>query len=263
MDIQKLAAEGRTEEIKRQLLDLDSQFSFKCRKCGKCCTHQDTILFNTRDIFNIARKLQLTPAEVIEKFAETYIGSASKIPVVHMVPRGKNEVCPFLNEGRCSIHDCKPTVCALFPLGRVVINKTALEGRFDDSDLEFEVRYMLNDIDCGSRKQIHTVREWLARFGIPEQDEFFLLWSKVTIKIRGMIVKLEEHHASNETLELLWNIIFSTLYLDYDTSKEFLPQFQKASEKLSSLCQGVIETVEQHPNGKAGGGGNVFDAKLK
>ena len=87
MDIKKLAAEGRTEEIERQLLDLDSKFNFKCRKCGKCCKHQDTILFNTRDIFNIARKLQLTPAEVIEKYAETYIGSASKIPVVHMVPR--------------------------------------------------------------------------------------------------------------------------------------------------------------------------------
>ena len=34
MDIRKLAAEGRTEEIERQLMDLDSQF-FKCRKCGK------------------------------------------------------------------------------------------------------------------------------------------------------------------------------------------------------------------------------------
>ena len=61
MDIRKLAAEGRTEEIERQLMDLDSQFSFKCRKCGKCCKHQDTILFSPRDIFNIAYKLQMTP----------------------------------------------------------------------------------------------------------------------------------------------------------------------------------------------------------
>ena len=105
MDIRKLAAEGRTEEIERQLMDLDSQFSFKCRKCGKCCKHQDTILFNTRDIFNIACKLQLTMEEVINEYAETYIGSASKIPVVHMVPRGQNAVYPFLKDGLCSIHD--------------------------------------------------------------------------------------------------------------------------------------------------------------
>ena len=182
-----------------------------------------------------------------------------------MVPRGKNEACPFLEGGRCSIHDCKPTVCALFPLGRVVINKTALQGDLNDNnhEIEFEVKYMLNDIDCGSRKQVHTVREWLARFGIPEQDEFFLLWSKVTIMLHGMISKLEEHHVSDKTLNLFWNAIFSVLYLNYDTSKEFLPQFQQASEKLTSLCQGIMRTTEEHPNGKAGGGGNVFDAKLK
>ena len=87
-----------------------------------------TILFNTRDIFNIAHKFQMTMEAVINEYAETYIGSASKIPVVHMVPRGQNAVCPFLKDGLCSIHDCKPTVCALFPLGRVVVNAQALES---------------------------------------------------------------------------------------------------------------------------------------
>ena len=136
MDIKKLAEEGRTKEIERKLMDLDSEFSFKCRKCGKCCKHQNTILFNSRDIFNIAYKLQITPKEVINKYAETYIGSASRIPVIHMVPRGQNEVCPFLEDGLCSIHDCKPTVCALFPLGRVVVNAAALEKGLEDSQVE-------------------------------------------------------------------------------------------------------------------------------
>ena len=94
MDIRKLVAEGQTEEIERQLMDLDSQFNFECQKCGKCCTHQNTILFNSRDIFNIARKLQITTKDVIDQYAETYIGSASKIPVIHMDPLGKNEVYP-------------------------------------------------------------------------------------------------------------------------------------------------------------------------
>ena len=51
MDLHKLAAEGRIEEFERQLMDLDFQFSFKCRKCGKCCKHQNTVLFNSKDIF--------------------------------------------------------------------------------------------------------------------------------------------------------------------------------------------------------------------
>ena len=239
MDIRKLAVEGRTEEIERQLMDLDSEFRFKCRKCGKCCKHQDTILFTPRDIFNIAQKLQITPEEVINKYAETYIGSASKIPVVHMVPRGQNAVCPFLKDGLCSIHDCKPTVCALFPLGRVVVNANALEKGLEDGQVE--VKYMQVDTDCGSRKRVNTVREWLARFGIPEHDDFFLQWSRMTAMLHRMIRELEEHHVSEETLSMFWSAIFFTLYLDYDTSAEVLPQFQQAAEKLSSLCQGVAE----------------------
>lgn len=210
MDIKKLAEEGSMEEIERQLMDLGGEFRFKCRKCGKCCKHQNTILFNPRDIYNIARKLQMTPEEVINKYAETYIGSAFRIPVVHMVPRGKNEVCPFLENGLCSIHDCKPTVCALFPLGRVVINTTVPEKGLKDGQVE--VKYMLNDTDCGSRKRVNTVREWLARFGVPERDEFFLLWSTLTIKLRAMICELDEHHVSDEILNLFWNAIFHTLY---------------------------------------------------
>ena len=249
MDIRKLAEEGRTEEIEQQLMDLDSEFRFKCRKCGKCCKHQDTILFTPRDIFNIARKFHMTPEEVINKYAETYIGSASRIPVVHMVPRGQNAVCPFLRDGLCSIHDCKPTVCALFPLGRVVVNAEKLEKGLEDGQVE--VKYILNDIDCGSRKQVHTVREWLARFGIPEHDEFFLLWSRLTAKLHRMIRELEEHHMSGETLSLFWNAIFCSLYLDYDTSAEFFPQFQKAVETLTSLCQGVTEVGEMLPSSKS------------
>ena len=157
-----------------------------------------------------------------------------------MVPRGQNAVCPFLEDGLCSIHDCKPTVCALFPLGRVVVHKTALERGSENNspEIEFEFKYMLNDIDCGFRKRSNTVREWLARFGIPAQDKFFLMWSKLTIKLHAMISELERRHVSNGKLNLFWNAIFSTLYLDYDTSNEFLPQFRQAAEKLSTLCQG-------------------------
>lgn len=246
MDIKKLATEGHMEEIERQLMDLDSEFRFKCRKCGKCCKHQNTILFNSRDIFHIARKLQITPEDVINKYAETYIGSASKIPIVHMVPRGQNEVCPFLENGLCSIHDCKPTVCALYPLGRVVVNAQELEKGLEDG--QTEVKYILNDITCGSGNRVNTVRGWLARFGIPEHDEFFLLWSKLTAMLHRMICDLEEHHVPDETLNLFWNAIFFTLYLNYDTSAEFLPQFRRASKKLTSLCQGVAEVGEMLPS---------------
>lgn len=80
MDIQKLMETGEgIEHLEENLLDLDSEFRFKCRRCGKCCIHQDTILLNTRDIFNIAKKQGRTMRDVIEAYTEVYIGRNSRV----------------------------------------------------------------------------------------------------------------------------------------------------------------------------------------
>ena len=157
MDLHKMIETGEgIEQLAEQLLDLDSEFRFKCRRCGKCCIHQDTILFNTRDSYNIARKKGTTMQHVVEAYTEVYIGSNSRIPVVHLLSNGPKGACPLLENGRCSVHDCKPTVCALFPLGRVV-----MAGKFGEpiEDLDkIQVKYIINNFSCGSAKRVNTVR---------------------------------------------------------------------------------------------------------
>ena len=73
MDIREQLEQAKSpEEMEEYMLDLDSEFRFKCRRCGKCCKNQDTILFNARDIYNIAKKLGKTTIQVIEECAEVY-----------------------------------------------------------------------------------------------------------------------------------------------------------------------------------------------
>ena len=158
MDIHKYLREGgNPDELEQHLMDLDSTFRFKCRRCGKCCKNQDTIIFTPRDIYNIAHKFGKTMEQVIEETSEVYPGRDSRMPIVHMVPRGPKNACPLLVDGRCSVHDCKPAVCALFPLGRVIwFDRTLpLEQQLDN----IQVRYIVNDINCGSAKHVNTVRE--------------------------------------------------------------------------------------------------------
>lgn len=144
MDIHKYLREGgNPDELEQHLMGLDSTFRFKCRRCGKCCKNQDTIIFTPRDIYNIAHKFGKTMEQVIEETSEVYPGRDSRMPIVHMVPRGPKNACPLLVDGRCSVHDCKPTVCALFPLDRVVwFDRTLpLEQQLDN----IQVRYIVND----------------------------------------------------------------------------------------------------------------------
>lgn len=246
MDIQKLMqTEEGVDELMANLLDLDSEFQFKCRRCGKCCKHQDTINLTARDVFNIAHKFGKTMIEVIRNIARIYIGRNSRIPVVHLVPNGPGESCPLLKDGLCSVHDCKPIVCALYPLGRVFVNKADKDGTTDPS--QGEVKYILNDIECGSITRKNTVRSWLARFGIPEEDPFYLLWSKTIMEQSAAVRRLEKLEISESYtpfLDLIWNIQYNLLYIQYDTAKEFMPQFEAAVKKLQAVKE-VLEQIDR------------------
>ena len=248
MDFRKMMTTGEgIEELETNLLDLDFEFRFKCRRCGKCCIHQDMIIFNARDIFNIAKKKGMTMQQVVEAYTEVYIGRNSRIPIIHLLSNGPKGACPLLENGRCSVHDCKPTVCALFPLGRVALNSK--DGQPLKEGETPEVKYILNDHSCGSAKKVNTVRSWLAKFGIPEQDEFYLLWNKVLMSLTPAVMKLEEEKVSDPALEMLWGAIYETLYLHYDTSQEFMPQFQAVADKLLGLSKAIMEA--QPPSGLA------------
>jgi len=110
------------ENLDKYLIGLDDTFAFKCRRCGKCCKNREDILLNARDLYNIAVKLNLSIHKIVETYCDVYIGDTSRIPVVRLKPRGANKACPLLNGDHCSVHDSKPSVCALFPLGRVALN---------------------------------------------------------------------------------------------------------------------------------------------
>lgn len=250
MDTYKMLQTGEgIEQLEEHLLDLDSEFRFKCRRCGKCCIHQETIIFNARDIYNIARKKGMTMRGVVEAYTETYIGHSSRIPIVHLLSNGPKGACPLLTEdGRCSVHDCKPTVCALFPLGRVVMGEKFGEPIENPDDLH--VKYILTDHNCGSAKKVNTVRSWLSKFGIPEHDEFFLLWNKVIMSLTPAVMKLEEAKVAEPVLNMLWNTIYTALYLDYDTSQEFMPQFQATADKLIHLSEEITKAEPPHEQGE-------------
>ena len=258
MDIHKLLTSGaKPQEIEDQLLTLDSTFRFKCRRCGKCCKNQDTIIFNPRDIYNIAHKFGKTMEQVIRETSEVYIGHDSRLPIVHMVPRGPKNACPLLIDDRCSVHDCKPSVCALFPLGRVLwIDREAPpEKRFES----MQIRYIINDIDCGSAKRVNTVRDWIAQFGIAEHDEFFLLWNQLIIRASETVQNLEGHGCPPEILAKVWEALFDAFYLKYDTTVPFMPQFLAMVNALIPVLKDLNKEVEaepmdslEAPNGKTG-----------
>lgn len=231
--------EGLLDNLQKHLLGLDDTFQFKCLSCGKCCKNREDILLNSRDLFNIAKKLNLTMVQVLEKYCETFIGHSSRIPVTRLLPHGANNVCPLLIGNKCSVHDSKPTVCAVYPLGRIISGEDMAEGLQPDKPMIMQ--YILNPVSCGRIKHKHTVRSWLEMFNIPIEDEFYFMWCELIFTLSGIMRGFEEKGLSHEILELMWHNIGTALYAAYDVNRDFMEQFKENHSKILMLFKSIEE----------------------
>lgn len=142
------------------------------------------------------------------------------------------------------IHDAKPAVCAMFPLGRAI--------RIDKEDAEkdelppMKVEYIINPIDCGDFSETHTVKDWLESFGIPLEDEYFLKWQKTISMLSPRIQKLEKE-LDDDLLDKIISVIYIKLYLDYDLGIDFYPQFVKNADG----CVEMLKMLLAMPNEEA------------
>lgn len=85
-----------------------SPYSYQCGACGRCCRDK-LIQVNPYEIARLAAKLGISTTAFIEQHLDGVY-----------LRRREDGTCTFLNEQGCSVHDARPLVCRLYPLGRNV-----------------------------------------------------------------------------------------------------------------------------------------------
>ena len=229
------------ENLDSLKIGLDETFKFNCTMCGKCCINREDILLKPKDLFVACKELSLKPQEFIQKYCECYVGDSSGLPIVRLKPVGGNKRCPMLQGSRCAIHNAKPEVCAMFPIGRCIsIDKNELEN----SDKISEIVYINQKVNCGDKRVTHTVREWLNKFNIPVDDEYFIEWHKVVSSMALDIQELEKY-TPEKIKGLMYNNLFAFLYVDYDLEKDFMKQFKLNAEKATGMVKHIRKVAEQ------------------
>ena len=232
------------DNLETMKIGVDETFKFHCTMCSKCCINREDILLSPRDIYNISKELGIKPEELFERYCEVYVEPDSRVPIVRLKPRGSVKRCPLLKNRKCMVHKAKPTVCAMFPLGRCIVAANPEEGLKDISKGQFQ--YIFNNPGCGDASETHTAREYLESFGIPVEDNFFLKWQQAVLDMGNFFRKIEKT-VSNETMELIWRAAFIGLYLHYETEKDFMPQFESNSKNFFDMLDAVFSEGGDKP----------------
>lgn len=195
-----------------------------CAGCSACCRGMgDTIILDPLDVHRISGRLQKTPQELMGEGALA-LGVVDGIILPHLQMQPGSDACFFLNsEGRCSIHESRPGICRLFPLGRYYEN-----GDF---------RYFLQTDECRrERRSKVRISKWIDTPDLPRYRQFVLDW-------HYFLNDVEERLKAQPEMARQWDtLILQGFYLTaYEAEEEFYPQFQKRLQTYSRII-GVSDT---------------------
>lgn len=83
---------------------------FVCLRCNECCKQPGFVYLSEKEVDEYASYLDLDPREFLDRFCE--ILDRRKI----VLKKKQDEVCVFLSDSGCKIHEVKPSQCVQFPL---------------------------------------------------------------------------------------------------------------------------------------------------
>lgn len=189
----------------------------ECAGCSSCCKGMgNSIVLDPYDVYRIGKKLQKGFEELLTAHIELNVVDGIILPNLKLT--GPNEACTFLNsEGRCSIHDSRPGICRLFPLGRYYEN--------------CDYKYFLQVDEC--KKQNRTkvkIEKWIDTPGYPRYKEFILNWHYFLNDVEEKIKNAEDEEFGKQCCML----ILQAFYIKpYDYTRDFYDQY----EERMQMCQ--------------------------
>ena len=169
-----------------EIIDKDNgEFNFSCLMCGQCCKDRDDILLSPYDVFKLSKGLKISSVDFVKKYCDVHLGNTSNLPVVTLkFKKGIGYTfCPFLKYKdklyKCMVHEYKPSVCALFPLGRLY--------KSNEADIS-EIQYIVQPNVCNcDKEERHSVKEWLSNFDINDSEQAHIDWSNCVIYLQKAI----------------------------------------------------------------------------
>lgn len=201
------------------LYDLNDLVEASCNGCkgsATCCHGMgNSIILDPYDIYRLTTNMNLTFEELLVNKLELNVVDGVILPNLKMT--GVHESCAFLNqEGKCSIHTCRPGICRIFPLGRYYENH------------DFKYFLQINECSNSSKTKI-KVSKWIDTQDTEKNKQFLVDWHYFLNDIENLIKCTQD-----ENLIKNMNVyILNSFYVKkYDKDIDFYTQF---NQRLSTI----------------------------
>ena len=184
-----------------------------CAGCSSCCEDMgDSIILDPLDIYELTSNLACSFGDLLKKWIGLTVADGMILPNLKMT---EENVCPFLNqEKRCSIHDFRPGICRVFPLGRI----------YEDDHLDYFLQ--LDGCVKANRSKV-KVSKWLDTRELKRNQKYLIDWHAFRKKIEGILLEMEDENQKKTISMFLLNTFFVN---PYDGKMDFYEQFYERME---------------------------------
>ena len=182
-----------------------------CEGCSACCRGMgNTIVLDPLDVHRISTALGAKFEEILIDKIGLNVVDGLILPNLRM--DGEGESCVFLNsQGRCSIHDARPGICRLFPLGRYYENRS------------FQYFLQTNECRKENRSKI-KVKKWIDTPELEKYQKFITDWHYFLKDIQEMLQKMEDDARRKE---ISMYILTSFYVIGYQEDEDSYQQVQQ------------------------------------
>lgn len=192
----------------------------QCSGCSSCCKNMGrSIVLDPLDVFRIKKGLGKTFEELLNDKLELNIVDGVILPNIKMCEKSLS--CGFLNEeGRCSIHVLRPSVCRLFPLGRIYENN--------------DFNYFLQRDQCKKKNRTKVkISKWIDVEDVDKNREYVITWHFLLKDIEN---KVKEMNSEND-IKQIEMLVLNLFYMNVAAKNidEFYEEFYRKVASIKRL----------------------------
>lgn len=195
-----------------------------CKGCSACCQGMgESIQLDPLDIYNLTTGLKTTFEQLLSEAVELNVIDGVILPNLKM--SNQRNSCFFLDaNGRCSIHEYRPGICRLFPLGRY----------YEDRDF----KYFLQVHECKNPNKTKVkVKKWIDTPNIQENKKFIIEWHYFIDDMQNRIAKTEDE----ELIKKMNLFVLQHFFVEpYSKTENFYEQFNARIEKAKKVMEMLL-----------------------
>ena len=193
-----------------------------CEGCSECCRGMgSSIILDPMDVWRLQKGIKKGVQALLEE-GKIELNMADGMILPNLKMDAEREACPFLDgQGRCSVHDCRPGLCRLFPLGRY----------YEENGF----RYFIQIHEC--RKQDRgkiKIKKWLGIPNLKAYENYILEWHGFLNQCEDALETLSEENVRILELYVLRRF-YETAYMAADENgfyEEFSARMEEVKEKF-------------------------------